>query len=80
MTVAIIQSGVGRPLPVPFLTGRLRRGQPVADLGDEAFFDKRRLVVRTGVTYLSIDAPADLSVMTMLGRQAFARLSAAPRS
>src|SRR5206468_5474074 len=56
------------PLPMPFLTGRLRRGQPVADLGDEAFFDKRRMVVRTGTTYLAIDAPTDLSVMIMLGR------------
>ena len=80
VTVAIIQSGVGGPLPVPFLTGRLRRGQPVADLGDEAFFDSRRLVVRTGSTYLSIDAPADLSVMTTLCRQVLARVNAVPRS
>ena len=79
VTVAIIQSGLGGPLPMPFLTARLRRGQPVADLGDEAFFDKRRLVVRTGSTYLAIDAPADLSVMTALGGQALARVNAAPR-
>ena len=80
VTVAIIQTGVGEPLPMPFLTGRLRRGQPVADLGDEAFFDKRRMVVRTGNTYLAIDAPTDLSVMIMLGGQALARVMAAPRS
>ena len=78
VTVAIIQSGAGGALPVPFLTSRLRRGQPVADLADEAFFDKRRMVVRTGNTYLAIDAPTDLSVMIMLGGQALARVMAAP--
>jgi hypothetical protein len=74
VVVAIIQTSAGLPFQIPFLSGQLRKGAPVAGLGDEAFCQDRRLVVRTGGVYLAIDTPGGQSAAESLARLALARI------
>jgi hypothetical protein len=76
VVVAIIQTTAGLPFQIPFVSGQLRRGAPVAGLGEEAFFQDRHLVVRTGGVYLAIDTPGGQAAAENLARLALPRLKA----
>ena len=75
VVVAVMQGTAGLPFQIPFLSGQMRKGAPVAGLGDEAFFHDRRLVVRTGAAYLAIDTPGGQSAAESLARLALPRIN-----
>lgn len=65
--------GVGLPINLALLGAKLKPEQRVENLGDEAFFEGRHLVVRNGPTYLVIDAPVGKEAAANLARLALSK-------